>query len=78
MGRRKKYVTEEQRKEANNIKVKNFYWQNKSSLDDKARAYYWRKKIQNMRLNNDPIEEIEAVVNKAIKLGISIESLSSD
>jgi hypothetical protein len=46
MGRRRKYFTEEQKREANLKKVKKFYWENKDALDQKAKDYYYKKKAE--------------------------------
>lgn len=74
MGRRKRYFSEEERKIANNEKVKQFYWRNKDKLDNKAKAYYWRKKIANsLALGNK--EEAEIIKQKAIQKGIEEQFL---
>ena len=44
MGRRKKYFTESEKKEANRQKVKEYYYRNKAQLDERAKEYYWLKK----------------------------------
>ena len=44
MGRRKKYFTESEKKEANRQKVKEYYYRNKAQLDERAKDYYWLKK----------------------------------
>lgn len=44
MGRRKKYFTESEKKEANRQKVKEYYYRNKAQLDARAKEYYWLKK----------------------------------
>lgn len=69
MGRRRKYFSDIEKKEANNNKVKEFYWKNKDRLDDKARTYYWRKKIQALLKTGDT-DAAEKVKNSAIKKGI--------
>ena len=45
MGRKLKYKTPEEKKEANNQKVKVFYWKNKRRLDLEANIRYWKKKL---------------------------------
>lgn len=74
MGRRRKYFSDEERKIANNNKVKQFYWRNKNSLDGKAKAYYWRKKIKEL-IDSGKFEEIEKIKEKAIQKGIPAELL---
>lgn len=69
MGRRRKYFNDEERKIANNEKVKQFYWRNKDKLDNKAKTYYWRKKLQDT-LQSGSIEDFENVRQKAIQKGI--------
>ena len=69
MGRRKKYITEEQKKTANNEKVKDFYWHNKEIMDLKAKAYYWKKKIK-IHIENDNIIDAKLVIEKAVNSGI--------
>lgn len=74
MGRRKKYFNDEERKIANNEKVKQFYWRNKDKLDNKAKAYYWRKKIANSLVSGRR-EDAEAIKQKAISKGIDEQFL---
>lgn len=50
MGRKKKYLTETERKFANNTKVKEFYWKNKRKLDLDASIRYWNKKLVSMEI----------------------------
>lgn len=47
MGRRKKYFSPEEIKEANRAKVLRYYWRNKDMCDEKARQRYWDKKLAN-------------------------------
>ena len=74
MGRRKKYFNDEERKIANNEKVKQFYWRNKDKLDNKAKAYYWRKKIADTLVSGSK-EDAEAIKQKAIAKGIDEQFL---
>jgi len=77
MGRRKKYFSDEERKIANNEKVKQFYWRNKDELDIKAKTYYWRKKIiKCLEFGNK--EEAELIRQKAIHKGIDEQFLIID
>lgn len=77
MGRRRKYLNDEERQQANNEKVKQFYWRNKDALDEKAKAYYWRKKIQKL-IEAGKESEVEKVIQKAINKGIPKELLVID
>jgi hypothetical protein len=45
MGRRRKYFTDEEKKEANRAKVLRYYWNNKEECDRKARERYLAKKL---------------------------------
>lgn len=74
MGRRRKYFNDEERKIANNEKVKQFYWKNKERLDMKAKSYYWRKKITNSLISGSK-EEAEIIKQKAIQKGIDEQFL---
>lgn len=74
MGRRKKYFNDEERKIANNEKVKQFYWRNKDKLDNKAKVYYWRKKIANS-LTSGSKDDAEVIKQKAIQNGIDEQFL---
>lgn len=62
MGRRKKYHTDEERKEANRRKVKEYYWRNKDEVDRRAKEYYWRKK--KFKLYEKEIQEKEKELNR--------------
>ena len=44
MGRLKKYVTEEELKDAHRRWAKEYYWQNKEKIDEQARERY-RKRV---------------------------------
>lgn len=82
MGRRKRYFSDEERKIANNEKVKQFYWRNKTKLDNNAKAYYWRKKIANSLVSGSK-EDAEIIKQKAIQKGIDeqfliIEEIADD
>jgi hypothetical protein len=82
MGRRRKYFSDIERRDANNEKVKQFYWRNKNKLDGKAKAYYWKKKIINA-LEKGYIMEADSIKQKAIQKGIDeqlliIEETSND
>ena len=74
MGRRRKYFNDEERKVANNEKVKQFYWKNKDSLDMKAKTYYWKKKILDVIVSGNT-EEAEALRLRAIQKGIDAKLL---
>ena len=45
MGRRRKYFSDEEKKEANRAKVLRYYWRNKDKCDEKARERYKAKKL---------------------------------
>lgn len=62
MGRHKKYKTDEERKAANNEKVKRFYWANKEECDRKARERYHRKKFENPIIENPPDDLPDEVI----------------
>ena len=47
MGRHKKYLTDEQKKQANREKVMRYYFRNKEKCDQKSRDRYWQKKLAN-------------------------------
>lgn len=74
MGRRKKYISNEDRRKANLKKSKNFYWENKKYLDEKSKAYYWKKKIKKY-LDEDKLDEAKLNYEKALKKGIKKEYL---
>jgi hypothetical protein len=44
MGRLKKYLTEEEKKLAQKLASKKYYWDNKSQEDEKARTRYQKHK----------------------------------
>lgn len=44
MGRLKKYNTEEDKREANKLSVRKYYWKNKEAQDNRARINYKKKK----------------------------------
>lgn len=50
MGRKKKYQTEEQLRDANNKKYMRYYWKNAEKIKQKANLKYKQKKDEN--LNN--------------------------
>jgi hypothetical protein len=64
MGRGKKYHTDEERRAANNEKVKRFYWANKEECDRKARERYWKKKLEDVPSNghDTEIQETKQVI----------------
>ena len=74
MGRRKRYFSDEERKIANNEKVKQFYWRNKDRLDVKAKSYYWRKKLTDAMVSGSA-DEVEDIRNKAIQKGVDEQFL---
>ena len=74
MGRRKRYFSDEERKIANNEKVKQFYWRNKDKLDNKAKAYYWRKKIAQCLISGNT-DGAESIKQKAMQKGIEEQFL---
>ena len=45
MGRRRKYFSVEEQKQANREKVSRYYWNNKEECDKKARERYFTKKL---------------------------------
>ena len=63
MGRRRKYFTDLEKKEANRAKVLRYYWNNKDECDRKARERYMAKKLANSRNgvsgSSDTPEEIQ-------------------
>lgn len=59
MGRRRKYFSAEELKEANRRKVLKFYWNNKEACDQKAKDRYWAKKLANS--NNGTSGSLEPV-----------------
>lgn len=74
MGRRKKYFSDLEKKEANNKKVKEFYWNNKDKLDSNAKAYYWKKKIKNL-LEIGNTDGATKMLERAISKGIDRDKL---
>jgi hypothetical protein len=66
MGRRKKYITEEEKREANNQKVKDFYWRNKRRLDLEASLRYWRKKlaVTDIQIDDKTLKKINTKIEK--------------
>lgn len=74
MGRKKKYFTDEEKRKANNDKVKSFYRKNKSVLDAKSRANYWRNKIKKCIKDGD-LNKAKLTLNKALLKGIKKEFL---
>ena len=77
MGRRRKYFNDTEKKDANNKKVKEFYWKNKEVLDVKARAYYWRKKIKKL-LDSNNTEDAVKVLELAVSKGVDRDKLQID
>lgn len=69
MGRRKKYFTEEQLKNADIIKHKKYYNENKRELMYKSRLKYWNTKIT-QHINDGQHDIALAVRNKAIDKGM--------
>lgn len=74
MGRNRKYKSKDELKCANNEKVKRFYWKNKTELDMRAKAYYWRKKIKEC-LENGNKDEAEKILQKALSKNIDEQYL---
>ena len=59
MGRRRKYFSPEEIKEANRAKVLRYYWRNKDLCDEKARQRYWDKKLANTTNGSGSLELVE-------------------
>jgi hypothetical protein len=49
MGRIKKYLTPEDKKQAKADASKRYYWKNKEQEDEKARQRYYKKRMPNMQ-----------------------------
>lgn len=69
MGRRKKYVTEEQVKNADLLKHKKYYTENKRELLYMSRLKYWNRKIMNYIDSGRP-DIADEVRRKAIDKGM--------
>lgn len=72
MGRRRKYFTDEQIKEASSMKAKSFYEENKSHLASKSKEKYWIKKIKLLKEQGDTIKVYKAM-EKAQKSGVIVD-----
>lgn len=66
MGRRRKYNTDEERRMANNQKVKNFYWRNKEKCDVEAKLRYWENKLSEVteQTDNKVLDKINKKITK--------------
>lgn len=68
MGRRKKYFSEEERKQSNLDRVKKYYSENKKDIDKRAKEKYWKNKICEL-LKEGNMDEAKIAVLTAITRG---------
>lgn len=72
MGRRKKYFTDDEIKEASIRKAKNFYEENKDHLISKSKEKYWIKRIKFLKEEGNAVK-INKAIEKANKAGVIID-----
>ena len=67
MGRRKLYISDEEKKQANREKAMKFYWKNKEECDKRARDRYWERKLsykKSEEQKDEKLQEPQEIINE--------------
>ena len=67
MGRKRKYNSIEDQKEANKVKATRYYWAHKEACDRKAKERYWINKIGDVGQLKNSNGQAEVTENTALK-----------
>jgi len=63
MGRKKKYLSDADKKKANARKALRYYWRNKEACDTRAKERYWRNKTGNAEITSSIDPQYQMVSN---------------